>query len=179
MIANAITCPCCHQPVEGASVLADENTLTVTNGRFTAKFTPNGFKVAQLLIRRFPAMVTKEGIYDNVFLADNGDGPEIKIVDVYICKIRPLLAELGLVIETIWGKGYKLVEADALDANAIKEASGRIGRLGASHRWTPAHDVQLLDLMKRQIKPTVCASIMRLPYMAVERNMKRLEAHLS
>ena len=178
MIANAITCPCCHQPVEDVSFLADPHTLTVTNGTFTAKLTPTAFRVARFLIDRFPSMVTKEAIYDTCFLAPNGDGPEIKIVDVYICKIRPPLAEIGLVIETVWGRGYKLVEEDATKANAIKDASIRLRELGAAHRWTPAHDEQLLELMKRRVKPTVCASIMKLPYMAVERNMKRLESQI-
>lgn len=179
MIQNSLTCPCCNQLVEGAAFLADLNTLVITNGIFSAKLTPRQFAVAKVLIDAFPRMVTKEEIYDRAFLYPNGDGPEIKIVDVMICKIRPPLAEIGLVIETVWGKGYKMVEEDATKANAIKDASIRLRGLGAAHRWTPAHDEQLLDLMRRRLKPTACATIMKLPYMAVERNMKRLEAQLS
>lgn len=36
------------------------------------------------------------------------DTPEIKIVDVFICKIRKKLEPFGLGIETRWGLGYYL-----------------------------------------------------------------------
>ena len=33
---------------------------------------------------------------------------EMKIVDVFICKIRKKLGPFGIVIETLWGRGYAL-----------------------------------------------------------------------
>lgn len=43
------------------------------------------------------------------------DQPEVKIVDVFICKIRRKLREAGLdgYIETVWGRGYHLVDVEA------------------------------------------------------------------
>jgi two-component system, cell cycle response regulator CtrA len=38
--------------------------------------------------------------------------PEKKIVDVYICKIRSKLKPFGITIEAIWGRGYRLTEAN-------------------------------------------------------------------
>ncbi|WP_280136454.1 winged helix-turn-helix domain-containing protein [Rhizobium sp. Leaf384] len=35
--------------------------------------------------------------------------PEIKIVDVFVCKIRKKLSDLNLGIETVWGTGYRLM----------------------------------------------------------------------
>lgn len=46
----------------------------------------------------------------------DADWPEVKIVDVVVCKIRARLreAESPLRIETVWGQGYRLVgHADA------------------------------------------------------------------
>ncbi|CAM5764651.1 winged helix-turn-helix domain-containing protein [Bosea minatitlanensis] len=37
--------------------------------------------------------------------------PEIKIVDVFICKIRRKLKPLGIEIENLWGQGYRLAPA--------------------------------------------------------------------
>ena len=42
------------------------------------------------------------------------DGPEIQIVDVYICKLRPVLRQHGLEIQTITGFGYEMT-SDHID----------------------------------------------------------------
>lgn len=39
---------------------------------------------------------------------DRPDEPEIKIVDVFVCKLRKKVARFGVNIETIWGQGYRL-----------------------------------------------------------------------
>lgn len=36
------------------------------------------------------------------------DEPQIKIVDVFVCKIRAKVKEYGVEIETKWGEGYAL-----------------------------------------------------------------------
>ncbi len=40
--------------------------------------------------------------------------PEIKIIDVFICKMRSKLSEAGgeNLIETVWGRGYLLREPE-------------------------------------------------------------------
>lgn len=175
MLQNSLMCPCCNQPVD-AAFIADPYTLIVTNGIFTAKLTPRQFAVAKVLIDAFPKRVTKEEIYDRVFLAPNGDGPEIKIVDVMICKIRPPLAEIGLVIDTVWGVGYRLIEEDKTKANDIRDASIRLREKGTMHMMTPEREAELIDLMRRKFTATGAATIMNLPYMTVERAMKRLQS---
>jgi two-component system cell cycle response regulator CtrA len=45
------------------------------------------------------------------------DEPEIKIIDVFICKLRRKLAEASggrNYIETVWGRGYMLREPHAI-----------------------------------------------------------------
>lgn len=171
---NSLICPCCLQLVEDAAFLADPVNQMITNGEKTVRLTRQQFKVAKFLIDRFPLMATKESLYDNVFLDAHGDGPDMKIVDVIICKIRPRLADVGLVIETAWGQGYKIVKADPTAGNLIKDASIRNRAPGSAHRWLPEHDAQLIELMARKMKPPACATIMKMPYMAVERAYKRL-----
>lgn len=57
--------------------------------------------------------------------------PEIKIVDVYICKIRRKLEKFGIVIETAWGRGYNLDADNRAKVMAYVDASG--GNMGVHH----------------------------------------------
>jgi len=64
-------------------------------------------KVLSMLFQR--EFATK----DQLLLAVTSDvtgnkQPEIKIVDVYVCKIRRKLEPFGIVIATVWGRGYNL-----------------------------------------------------------------------
>jgi two-component system cell cycle response regulator CtrA len=47
-------------------------------------------------------------MYDSRCAAD--EIPELKIVDVFICKIRRKLKPYGISIETSWGNGYYLTD---------------------------------------------------------------------
>ena len=51
-------------------------------------------------------ILTKEAILAQFY--GGMDESEIKIVDVFICKVRNKLAKAGLpnVISTVWGRGY-------------------------------------------------------------------------
>lgn len=67
-------------------------------------------ELLHLLIRREATVVTKSMIMDQIY--QGRDEAEIKIVDVFICKLRAKLDLVcgGLdVIETIWGRGYRFV----------------------------------------------------------------------
>jgi len=171
---NSIICPCCLQFVDDVNILVDEIGCQITNGDKTIRLSRQQFNVAKYMIDCFPRMAEKGDLYSNVILDETGNGPDMKIVDVLVCKIRPALADVGLVIETVWGKGWKIVMADASEGNAIKDSSIRIRTAGAAQRWRPEHDQQLLDLMRRKYKVAACASIMKMPFMAVERHYKRL-----
>lgn len=171
---NSIICPCCLQFVDDVNILVDEIGCRITNGDKTIRLRRQHFTLAKYLIDCFPRMASKGDIYSSVFLDEHGEGPDMKIIDVTICNIRPVLADVGLVIETVWGKGYKIVMADASLGNAIKDSSIRIRTPGSAQRWRPEHDAQLLDLMRRKYKVAACASIMKMPFMAVERHYKRL-----
>lgn len=175
---NSMICPCCLQLVEGAAFLADPTTGQITNGSKTVTLTRKQFSVAQYLINTYPRVSKKDSLYDHVFVDAAGSGPGAKIVDVMICNIRPILAEVGLVIETVWGIGYRLVETDAENAAAIKDTSIRLREKGSMYRWLPQYDEQLLELMRRRNSPTQCATLMRLPYMTVERAYKRLQSQV-
>lgn len=74
--------------------------------------TPSEFKVLELLSLRKNAVLTKEQCLNHLY---NGlSEPEIKIIDVFICKLRKKIAAASggdPVIETVWGGGYMLRDA--------------------------------------------------------------------
>lgn len=44
--------------------------------------------------------------------------PEIKIIDVFVCKLRKKLRPFGIEIETVWGLGYRMGPAAKAAAKA-------------------------------------------------------------
>lgn len=76
------------------------------------------------------AMPGKEALHDFIYGdRPEADWPELKIVDVFICKLRGKLRPIGIEIETVWGQGYRLVgehrrrvrAAFGLDAEALTD----------------------------------------------------------
>jgi DNA-binding winged helix-turn-helix (wHTH) protein len=71
--------------------------------------TPKEHAILQSLSRKKGAVVEKGKLLDDLYGGSNV--PDVKIIDVFICKLRQKLArELGgdNCIETVWGRGYRL-----------------------------------------------------------------------
>ncbi|MGZ3375786.1 MAG: response regulator transcription factor [Phenylobacterium sp.] len=81
--------------------------------------TPSEYKVLELLSLRKNSVLTKEMCLNHLY---NGlREPEVKIIDVFICKLRKKLAAAAQgdnQIETVWGGGYML--RDTPDARKIE-----------------------------------------------------------
>ncbi len=101
------TCPVCGGPLHGlAFTLIPERGVVVGDGGFVV-LTGIEMKVLAALADKWPRVLSKEQIMDAVYdLTD--DEPMMKIVDVFICKLRKKLAPLGVSITTSWGQGYAL-----------------------------------------------------------------------
>jgi two-component system cell cycle response regulator CtrA len=57
--------------------------------------------------------LTKENFLNHLY--GGMDEPEAKIIDVFICKLRKKLASScggANYIETVWGRGYKMIDPD-------------------------------------------------------------------
>ncbi|MEW5684042.1 MAG: response regulator transcription factor [Pseudomonadota bacterium] len=70
--------------------------------------TPSEYKMLELLSLRKNTVLTKEACLNHLY---NGlQEPEIKIIDVFICKLRKKIAAAGgdNLIETVWGGGYMM-----------------------------------------------------------------------
>lgn len=82
--------------------------LVEANGR-TLNLTRKEFEVLRLLFLQKGGVVAKSAFLDHLY--GGMDEPEIKIIDVFICKLRKKLdAALGgaPLIETVWGRGYRV-----------------------------------------------------------------------
>ncbi|MBK1661597.1 response regulator transcription factor CtrA [Paracraurococcus ruber] len=74
------------------------------------------YAILELLTLRKGVVMTKEAFLNHLY--GGMDEPEVKIIDVFICKLRKKLAQAGAdnLIATVWGRGYVLREP--LPANA-------------------------------------------------------------
>lgn len=84
------------------------NTLNQTvkvNGT-EVRLTAREFQLVEFLSLK-GGIVSREAILDYLY---DGDTPDAKILDVFISKIRRRvrLASGGTLIETVWGRGYRL-----------------------------------------------------------------------
>ena len=79
------------------------------------------YGILELLSLRKGTTITKEMFLDHL---DGGmDEPELKIIDVFVCKLRKKLAQATggtHHIETIWGRGYVLRDAAITSSNVSK-----------------------------------------------------------
>jgi len=64
------------------------------------------YAVLELLTLRRGTVLTKEAFLNHLY--GGMDEPEVKIIDVFICKLRKKLAQAGAdnLIGTVWGRGY-------------------------------------------------------------------------
>jgi len=87
------------------------DTQSVEVGGKRVHVTPNEYDILELLCQRRGMEVRKEIILNHLYAGR--DEPEVKIIDVFVCKLRKKLAEASggeNYIETVWGRGYMLRE---------------------------------------------------------------------
>jgi len=89
------------------AVNLDAKTVDVSGN--TVHLTGKEYQMLELLSLRKGTTLTKEMILNHIY--GGMDEPELKIIDVFICKLRKKLAEATSgenYIETVWGRGYVL-----------------------------------------------------------------------
>jgi two-component system cell cycle response regulator CtrA len=89
------------------TVNLDAKTVDVSGK--TVHLTGKEYQMLELLSLRKGTTLTKEMFLNHLY--GGMDEPELKIIDVFICKLRKKLAEATLgdnYIETVWGRGYVL-----------------------------------------------------------------------
>jgi two-component system cell cycle response regulator CtrA len=83
------------------------------------------YQMLELLSLRKGTTLTKEMFLDHLY--GGMDEPELKIIDVFICKSRQKLSEATggeNFLESVWGRGYVLRDAEAQSGKAPPLAVG-------------------------------------------------------
>jgi two-component system, cell cycle response regulator CtrA len=96
-----------------SSLIVGDLTLNLGSREVTVVGTPihltgKEYAILELLVLRKGMVLTKEAFLNHLY--GGMDEPEVKIIDVFICKLRKKLAQAGAdnVIGTVWGRGYML-----------------------------------------------------------------------
>ncbi|MDI9637175.1 response regulator transcription factor [Kamptonema cortianum] len=91
------------------------------------RLTGKEYAILELLSLRKGATLTKEMFLNHLY--GGIDEPELKIIDVFVCKLRKKLCDaLGgdNYIETVWGRGYVLRDSNELQSVPISSLE-RVG----------------------------------------------------
>ena len=89
----------------------DSREVTVSGQE--VHLTGKEYAILELLVLRKGMVLTKEAFLNHLY--GGMDEPEMKIIDVFVCKLRKKLALAGAgnLIGTVWGRGYMIREPAA------------------------------------------------------------------
>jgi two-component system cell cycle response regulator CtrA len=105
-----------HGTITIGEVELDMTSRTVKAAGKELHLTGKEYQLLEALMMR-QRIMTKEALLDHLY--GGIDEPEVKIIDVFICKVRKKLRERGVadIIQTVWGRGYHIA-AEAQEAAA-------------------------------------------------------------
>lgn len=99
--------------IKTGDVEIDLDTQTVTVNDKVLHLTGKEYGIMELLSLRKGATLNKDQFLNHLY--GGIDEPELKIIDVFICKLRKKLEKASggkNYIETVWGRGYVLRDPD-------------------------------------------------------------------
>ena len=99
--------------VQTGDLVVDLDAKSVAINDSRVYLTSKEYQILELLSLRKGTTLTKEMFLNQLY--GGMDEPEIKIIDVFICKLRKKLGGASggkEYIETVWGRGYSLREPD-------------------------------------------------------------------
>ncbi len=113
--------------IQTGSLTVNLDTKSVEVGGQRLHLTGKEYAMLELLSLRKGTTLTKEMFLNHLY--GGMDEPELKIIDVFICKLRKKLAAAtggDHYIETVWGRGYVLRDppAEEGDGSEPRRAAG-------------------------------------------------------
>ena len=103
--------------IRTGKLLVNLDTRVVSVDDQPVHLTGKEYGVLELLSLRKGTTVTKEMFFNHLYCGM--DEPEIKIIDVFVCKLRKKLSQAtggDNYIETVWGRGYVLRDPSPAEA---------------------------------------------------------------
>lgn len=92
------------------------DTRTVEVNGTQVHLTNKEYAILELLAMRKGSVLTKEMFLNHLY--SSVDEPEVKIIDVFVCKLRKKLSDAAggtNYIETVWGRGYMLKDYEQVE----------------------------------------------------------------
>ncbi|ABV93250.1 cell cycle transcriptional regulator ctrA [Dinoroseobacter shibae DFL 12 = DSM 16493] len=111
--------------IKTGEILVNLDAKTVEVDGMQVHLTGKEYQILELLSLRKGTTLTKEMFLNHLY--GGMDEPELKIIDVFICKLRKKLSQATggeNHIETVWGRGYVLRDPDPVEAPAPQLATG-------------------------------------------------------
>ena len=145
------------------TVNLDQKTVEVDGAR--VHLTGKEYQMLELLSLRKGTTLTKEMFLNHLY--GGMDEPELKIIDVFICKLRKKLATASSgrnYIETVWGRGYVLREPSPNErahpglsrrlspTAATPSRPSESSSIAAAH-WRPSRIAQTTSDWPRRMSP--------------------------
>lgn len=97
--------------IDRVSINLDTRVVQVDDTQ--VHLTNKEYAILELMALRKGTVLTKEMFLNHLYTST--DEPEIKIIDVFVCKLRKKLAKAAggtNYIETVWGRGYTLKDSE-------------------------------------------------------------------
>jgi two-component system, cell cycle response regulator CtrA len=123
------------------AVNLDAKTVEVDGAR--VHLTGKEYAMLELLSLRKGTTLTKEMFLNHLY--GGMDEPELKIIDVFICKLRKKLSLAcggANYIETVWGRGYVLRDPESSTARRSGGRTGRRRPACQDGRYSTARDIR-------------------------------------
>jgi DNA-binding winged helix-turn-helix (wHTH) protein len=114
--------------IQTGKLLVNLDTRVVLVDDRPVRLTGKEYGILELLSLRKGTTLTKEIFLNHLY--GGMDEPELKIIDVFVCKLRKKLAQATggeHHIETVWGRGYVLRDPAAMPAATIVVAPEDLG----------------------------------------------------
>ena len=111
--------------IKTGKIAVNLDAKTVDVGGTPVHLTGKEYQMLELLSLRKGTTLTKEMFLNHLY--GGMDEPELKIIDVFICKLRKKLSEATgdeSYIETVWGRGYVLRDPEDLPEDNTALAIG-------------------------------------------------------
>ncbi len=108
--------------IRTGKLLVNLDSRTVEVDGAPLRLTGKEYGILELLSLRKGTTLTKEMFLNHLY--GGMDEPELKIIDVFVCKLRKKLSQAtggDNYIETVWGRGYVLRDPAPADAAAERK----------------------------------------------------------
>lgn len=110
--------------VEGLAEMRALKLGTGKGARTEWGLTPKETIVFGVLMAR--EIATKDALYIALYSGQARSGPDPKVVDVFVCKLRSKVERHGVIVENRWGEGWFLSPASKARARELMAAAPEI-----------------------------------------------------